>query len=271
MKWAGNFFKKYDLRIVFVVSSLLGIGLYAYPGSREFGINVITELASIWITIFLVNRLIEKRERRRRVSIDQRILSETLSIIATYYSIWKHLTWQYFPDSKIESEKELIALYPPILKTALLSDKFEIVSIHYPESWKLFFHNRTIKECFENYNIVIQDSIGSLIENFKFHMEPELLGYLLELSESDYLREVHSVFNSEETDVLNDFGQDTNVLGTYISNSTSHFDKILQLSNYCDALGNRVSEYTLLNSERYNFKRYFTNPVLMYASGSSRK
>jgi hypothetical protein len=255
--------------MVFVFSSLLGIALYIYPQSREFGVNVITELGSIWMTVFLVNRLIEKKERKKRVSIDQRILIETLSIIASYYSIWKHLTWRYFPNSKIETEKDLIAIYPSILKLVRLSEKFDVVSIHYPESWKLFFHNRTMKECFENYHLVLQDSIGSLIENFKIHLEPELLGYLLEISESEYLREVNSVFRSDETDVLNEFGQDIDILGSYISNSTSHFNRIIQLSIYCRHLDNRVGENAEANVEHYNLKRYFENPLLTYATSDS--
>jgi hypothetical protein len=266
MTWIRNVFKKHDLRIVFALSSLIGIALYVYPHSREFGVNVITELASIWITVFLVNRLIEKRERKRRVSIDQRILVETLSIIASYYSIWKHLTWRYVPDAKIETEKDLVAIYPTLLKSAHLSEKFDVVSIHYPESWKLFFHNRTIKDCFENYHLVLQDSIGSLIENFKIHLEPELLGYLLEISESEYLREVNSVFRSDETDVLNEFGQDIDILGSYIGNSSSHFNRIIQLSSYCRQLDSRVAEYTAINAEHYNLKRYFKNPLLTYAT-----
>jgi hypothetical protein len=266
MKWIRNIFKKHDLKIVFILSSVLGIALYIYPLSREFGVNVITELASIWITVFLVNRLIEKRERKRRVSIDQRILMETLSIVASYYSIWKHLTWRYFPNAKVETEKDLQAIYPAILKSAHLSDQFEIISIHYPESWKLFFHNRTIKDCFENYHRVLQDSINLLMENFKIHLEPELLGYLLELSESEYLREVNSVFRSDETDVLTEFGQDIDKLGSYISNSTSHFDKIIQLSSYCRQLDSRIAEYTIFNAEHYNLKRYFENPLLTYAT-----
>src|SRR6478609_491218 len=268
MKWIRNVFKKYDLRIVFVLSSIIGIALYIYPQSREFGVNVITELASIWITVFLVNRIIDKRERKRRVSIDQRILVETLSIIASYYSIWKHLIWRYFPNLKIETEKDLLAIYPDVLKMAQLSEKFDVVSIHYPESWKLFFHNRPIKDCFENYHMVLQESIGSLIENFKIHLEPELLGYLLEISESEYLREVNSVFHGDETDVLTEFGQDTNILGSYITNSTSHFKAIIQLTAYCRDLDSRVAEYTAINAEHYDLKRYFANPMLMYASSS---
>ncbi len=265
MEWLRNIVKKHDLRIVLILSFLIGLALYAFPQSREFGINVLTELASVWITVFLVNRLIEKRERKRRVSIDQRILIDTLSVVASYYSIWKHLVWKYFPNAKIQTEKDLITIYPELLRATQLFEKFEVVSIHYPESWKLFFHSRTIKECFENYFETMQGNIRSLIENFKIHLEPELLGYLLELTESEYFREVNAVFCNDDADVLHEFGQDINKLSSYLSKKPAHFDKVMELSAYCRHLHSRIAEFTDPNVEQYNLIDYFKNPLSAYS------
>jgi hypothetical protein len=269
MKWLKDIFKRHDLIAVFTISTLVGLSLYAYPQTRDFGVNVITELVSVWVTVFLVNRIIEKRERRKRLSIDQRILKETLSIIASYFSIWKHLVWKYFPAAKISSEHDLMICYPEILNVAHLSEKFEIVSIHDPESWKLFFHNRTIRDCFENYNEVLQSGIRSLIDNFKIHLEPELLGLLLEMNESKYFLEVNSVFKNDEADVLNDFGQDINRLNSYISNDRSHFNQVREVNLYCARLHDRISELVYSDFKQYDFKTYFRNPVVAYATSDS--
>jgi hypothetical protein len=266
IKWLKDIFKKHDLILVFAISTLVGLSLYIYPRTRDFGVNVITELISVWVTVFLVNRIIEKRERKKRLSIDQRILKETLSIIASYFSIWKHLVWKYFPDEKINTEQDLIARYAEILNVTQLSEKFEIVSIHDPESWKLFFHNRTIKECFENYYEALQGDIRSLIDNFKIHLEPQLLGYLLEMNESKYIREVNSIFKNDEADVLHEFGQDINKLSSYISNDKTHFKKINELNLYCLGLSDRIAEFADSNLAQYDFKTYFKNPVVAYAT-----
>src|SRR3954468_17830296 len=114
IKWLKDIFKRYDLIVVFAISTIIGLTLYAYPQTRDFGVNFITELVSVWVTVFLVNRIIEKRERKKRLSIDQRILKETSSIIASYFSIWKHLIWKYFPEAKINSEQDLLARYEEI-------------------------------------------------------------------------------------------------------------------------------------------------------------
>ena len=100
VRWALAIFKKHDLLITFILSTVFGLVLYAFSATREFGINFITEFAGVWITVFLINRIIEKRERKKRVSIDLRILKDTQSIVASYFSIWKHLVWNTTPPAR---------------------------------------------------------------------------------------------------------------------------------------------------------------------------
>jgi hypothetical protein len=268
LRWVRKILNKHDLLIVFALSTLVGLILYVIPQSREFGVNFLTEMAGVWIAVFLVNRIIEKRERQKRVYIDQRILQETLSIIASYFSIWKHLVWKYFPDEKIHHQRDLHALYPSLLRAARLSDRFEVVSTHHPESWKLFFHNRTIKECFENYHESLQGDIRALIDNFKMHLEPQLLGYLLEINENKYFSEVHSVLQIDEADVLSEFGRDMDNLSSYISIDTGHFSKITELCHYCQKLNIRILEFADFNPEHYNMKKYFANPMREYSDAA---
>src|SRR5690242_6937853 len=131
--------KRHTLPFFFITSALISILLYIAPFSREFGVNFISELTGVWITVFLVNKIIEKRERQKRVAIDLRILRETTSIIASYFSIWKHLVWRYAPEIKITDENDLKKVYSRLIHSTQLNDSFEVVSIHDPESWKLSF------------------------------------------------------------------------------------------------------------------------------------
>lgn len=269
-KKVKNLIKRHTLPFFFVTSTLISILLYIAPFSREFGVNFISELAGVWITVFLVNKIIEKRERQKRVAIDLRILRETTSIIASYFSIWKHLVWRYAPEVKIVDENDLKKVYSTLLKNTQLSDNFEVISIHDPESWKLSFYHRTIRECFENYHTVMLDDIKLVIDNFKVHIEPELLGSLLELTESTYFRELDSLTQSKETDIiLNDFGQDTNILASYFSEDLSHIDKIIELRKYCQKLSVRVAEFTEVPKNHYNLKQYFVNPIVHHTTISS--
>jgi hypothetical protein len=255
-------FHKYEFWLVFAGTVLFGLIFYFNPFTREFGIIVLTEVGSIWFTVLLINRIIDKRERKRRVAIDQRILSETLAIVASFFSIWKHLTWKYHPQAVIKNEKDFVELYPRLIESCKLSDKFELVSTHYPESWNLFFHDITIRDCFKNYNETLQSSIKSLIDNFKIHMEPELLGSLLEITESQFLREVTSVYDSTETEfVLTEFGKDINQLNSFISDNTNILARMFGLNSYCEYMIGRISNYTDQTFKPYKIAEYFRDPT----------
>ena len=259
--------KRHTLPFFFITSMLISILLYIAPFSREFGVNFISEIVGVWITVFLVNKIIEKRERQKRVAIDLRILREVTSIIASYFSIWKHLVWRYAPEVKIVDENDLKKIYSRLINSTQLNDSFDVVSIHDPESWKLSFYHRTIRECFENYHTMMLEDIKLIIDNFKVHIEPELLGSLLELTESTYFRELDSLTTSKETDIiLNEFGQDTNKLVSYLSGDLSHIDKIVELRSYCQKLSTRIAEFVEVPKNHYNLKQYFINPIVHHTT-----
>lgn len=53
--------------------------------SKEFGVNLFTEITGVAITVFVINKILERKERQKRIAIDQRILRELQSIIASYF------------------------------------------------------------------------------------------------------------------------------------------------------------------------------------------
>src|SRR5689334_20487445 len=194
MNRSRRIFRKYDLQIVFISAAIISIVLYSFKNTREFGLNFFTEISGVAVTVLLVDRILKRRERKKTVAIDQRILKELQSIVASHFSIWKHLCWKYFPEAVIRNERDLLEIYPRLVNVINVSHTLDVISIHHPESWKLFFHDKTIKECFENYYITMSEDIKSFIDNFKAYMEPHLLDTLLEVMESDYFRTIKSVY-----------------------------------------------------------------------------
>ena len=112
-------FRNYDLQLVFIFCVIIAVIVFYLD--RDFGINVITEILGVAITVLIINNILEKRERRKRVSIDKRIIRDLQSIIASYFSIWKHFVWEYHPHSLIQKEKDLIELFPSIIEQTDLS------------------------------------------------------------------------------------------------------------------------------------------------------
>ena len=257
----------FSLRIVFGVS--LVVCLLALYFDKELGVNLLTELGGVALTVFVINTIIERRERQKRISIDQRILRELQYIIASYYSIWKHLCWQYLPKEKIESEPDLIKAYPRLISLANIKDQFTTISIQHPESWELFFYHRTISECFENYHMVITKEIKTFINDFKIYIEPELLDLLLSILESQYFKEIRLMHEETTPGIITDvLGLDPDKLDSYLkSSSTIHLAQIEKLIDYSFRLRNVIQQFKNDDTELYQLKKYFIHPSEEILSG----
>lgn len=255
--------KKYDLQFFLGGSIIVALLLITIDDAREVGINLFTEITGVAMTVFIINKILERKERQKRISIDQRILREVQFIIASYFSIWKHLVWQYLPKENIVSEKDLLNNYAKLVKLSCMSDHFNVVSIQHPESWKLFFYKRSIKECFENYYAVLNKDIQSLIDDFKLYLEPELLDSLLNIMEGSYFKNIGMMHLEETTNVLTELGQDTNKLESYIGpHELDHIHQFIELMKYSSNLKSTINKFKKVNVELYQINNYFSNPIL---------
>lgn len=257
--------KNYDLRIVFGASVLLALIVLFID--KDFGVNLFTEIGGVALTVFVINKIIERRERQRRIAIDQRILRDIQAITASYWSIWKHLVWQYLPDEKISSEKDFHRIYKDLVSRAQMNEGFKFISIHHPESWNLFFNNRIIKDCLINYHSTLTTQIQSFIDDYRIYIDPELLDILLNLLESQYFKDLY-LLNQDQASlslIILDMGDDPNKLETYLSpEDDRHLKQFAELHNYGVRLGNVISEFTEVNVEIYNIKKYFIHPTAQF-------
>ncbi len=256
--------KNYDLRLILGLSLIGALVLMRFEGTRELGVNLFTEIAGVAITVFVINKILERKERQKRIAIDQRILRELQAIIASYFSIWKHLVWKYNSRNRIITEKDLLDVYPDLIRMARLDEKFEVVSIHHPESWKLFFHNRSIKACFENYCNILNENIHTFINDFKMYIEPELFDCLLEILESDYFKNLYMMTQDETIRVLVDLEQDPDRLESYLSaEQANHIRQFSDLMRYSENLRATILKFSSEASELYEIRKYFIQPAEM--------
>jgi hypothetical protein len=254
--------KNYDLHIVLGATVLVAVTLMFFGGTRELGTNLFTEITGVAITIFVINKILERKERQKRITIDQRILRETQKIIASYFSIWKHLIWKYLPEETITDTRSFSKLYPKLVQLTRLNDQFEIVSIHHPESWKLFFHNRSILLCFENYQTVLTQEIQLFISDFKMYLEPELLNHLLNIMESEYFRNMYMMMQEETNSALVELEQDPLQLESYLAAEEKiHIDHFKMLIDYCVRLRTTIRQFSEENPELYDIEKYFVHPT----------
>lgn len=166
------------------------------------------------------------------------------------------------PQLKIENENDFLKIYPQLVKLTSIQDRFKIVSIHHPESWKLFYHNRTIKECFDNYHATLSGEIQILINDFKMYLEPELLDKLLNIMECTYFKNIIMMSQEGTEKVLIELDQDTTQLESYISpDELSHLQQFIGLMDYSKSLEGVINKFSDVNFELYQIKKYFIHPA----------
>jgi len=254
--------RSFDLRLVFGASILFALVIFFVD--KDFGVNLFTEIGGVALTVFVINKIIERRERERRIAIDQRILRDIQSITASYWSIWKHLVWQYMPAEKIDSEKDFQRIYKDLVLHSKLNEGFKFVSIQHPESWNLFFYNSLIKDCFVNYHSTLTKLIQSFIDDYRIYIDPELLDILLNLLESEYFKDLYMI-NQDQASVnmtMLDIGEDPNRLEAYLrANDDRHLKQFAVLHNYGARLSIIINEFADANVEIYDIKKYFINPT----------
>lgn len=253
--------RNYDLQIVLFIGLLLAIGMMVV--SKDLGSILLTELISISITVFVIDNLLERKARRKRIDIDQRILHEVQSVIASYFSIWKHLIWKYLPNEKINNEQDFFNCYTRLVKEAKVNEEFDVVSLQAPESWDLLFHKRIVKKCFENYHDSVIKQIKTLIGSFNGYIEPELFHLLLEIMECQYFRSIYLMGNAETETVLIELDQDINRLDSYLNaDDKRHIQKIMALMHYSQHLHSLINKFEKVKAELYHLKEPFQNPML---------
>ena len=254
--------KQYELHFFFGICLCITITLQLFDRTKELGGNLFTEVIGVAMTVFIINKILERKERKKRISIDQRILKEVEAIIASYFSIWKHLVWQYTPLEKIESEEDFLRVYGQLVSRAKINDQFKMVSTHHPESWKLFFHQKPIKECFKNYYDTLNNDIQLFINDFKAFLDPELLDYLLDIMECEYFKNIYMMCYAEGTEnILIALEQDINRLDSYFNPAEpKHIHQFLELIRYSKRLKNTIVKFKPTDVEVYQMQKYFMHP-----------
>lgn len=257
-----RFFKKYDLRFVFVGSLIVSVILLQFDKTKDYGLNLFSEITGVALTVFIINKMLERRDRQKRIPIDQRILREIQSITASYFSIWKHLVWQFLPAEEVKSGEDLHRIYPRLISLANIHQQFEMVSIHDPESWKLFFHNKSIKDCFHNYYETLTTDLKAFVSDYKMYLEPELLDYLLTIVDSQYFKAIHMMSQEGTEKVLIEWKQDPNKLESYLAvDDLCHINYFIELVKYSQRLQSTISRFSDTPGELYQIDRYFIHPL----------
>lgn len=234
-------------------------------GTYDFGLNILAEMIGVAVTVFIVDKMYKKREQKKRFPIDKRIFADLQMLITSYLIIWKQLIYEYTPEKKINTIDDLIFAQNDILEKANLNDEFSNVNVHIPENLKVFFHQKTVLEAFQEYQRFLNAEIPKFIAEYKFYMDPDLYDLLSQILEDEYNKNITSLKNVEETRKLisivetkDSTNVDPNSLINFINqHNTEHFKLIEELIAYSTKLYTEIKDLGVIKEPVFDLKKHF--------------
>lgn len=169
-----NWIDRFAIVIIPIFLIVLAIGLTLNKKTEEFGKNLLPEMLGVAVSVYIIDKLYQRRERKKTIIIEKRILSELNSFIASYFSIWKMFAWKYHSNKRIESIDDLIKYQKEIIEKVNIDDKLLTVLWETPESTKLLKSNPylTIQEHITCYINCIDNDISWILNEYKLHLDP---------------------------------------------------------------------------------------------------
>lgn len=243
------------------------IPLCFYKGTYDFGLNVLSEMIGVAVTVFIVDKMYKKQEQKKRFPIDKRIFADLQIIITSYLIIWKQLIYEYTPDKKITTIDDLILAQNDILEKANLNDEFSNLNVHIPDNLKIFFHKKTVLESFQEYQHFLNTEIPKFISEYKFYLDPDLYDLLCQILDNEYNKNITSLKNVEETGKLISIVEskkveniDPNSLINYINqHNTTHFKLVEKLIIYSNKLYSEIKDLGEIKEPVFDLQKHFNS------------
>lgn len=259
---------KYRLFYVAIFLVLASSILLLFEKTKDFGLNLTTEMVGILITVVLIDRLYERKEQRKNLKINIRIFLAINSFIYTYLSIWKHIKVNFNDHLQINNIDDLITNYKTIIENTKIKSKFEIIQLSAPENINVnFFIGNDVRESmilFKEYTEII---IPQIIKEYNFYLDPELYDLLKEIqSDNLFKSEIKGLQNVEQTTAFilkiakRKIDKDQPEKLAFFLNmyNTTHLNKLKRLINHNNAFYKKLNKFDYeTGSYSYDFTKQF--------------
>lgn len=103
---------KTEKYIIITLVLLILIGLFCWIGStstEQFGLNFLTEMLGVGITVLILDQLIKRKERKRTISIEIAIYKEIVFYLTRYYHFWSNAFRFSVPEKDPETFEDFFS------------------------------------------------------------------------------------------------------------------------------------------------------------------
>jgi hypothetical protein len=238
---------KQDLLILAIILILLGIGVGTWKYSsnlEEFGLNFFTEMLGVLVTVLIVDKVIQYREKNRMIPQKISVYNDVRLFVSRYMSFWIDCYRLSVPEKKPETVEDFFSEkgMPKIWDCLDLDSKANVTP---PQTWWTWIPQNA-KE--------FKESGDKILDRHAHILEPEVYSHVHKITESGLLKTLQMIPFIKQSDSIEKIPRHT-ILGAYsIRPSQEDFTSIIYLYNWCNLQFkdfqqiepdlHKVSEYT---------------------------
>lgn len=277
LKYKLKKFYKYEVkkhieiyRLIYItfILVLCSSSLLLFDKTKDFGLNLTTEMIGILITVVLIDKLYERKENRKNLKINIRIFNAVNSLICTYISIWKHIKLNFKDDIEINDIDDLIKNYKVLISGLQIESKYDIIQLSAPENVQYnFFIKNDVRESLVKFREYVKLTIPMIINEYNSYIDPDLYDLLKDIENDNLFNyELKGLEDPNQTKAMKlAFSKriipkgETEVLEFFLNvNNTSHLYNLKKLINYLNQFYKQLKSFDYeVDSFPYDFSNKF--------------
>lgn len=237
----NGFEKKGERHILLIMSLFLLIGLIlwlCFDKTKDFGLNIFTEMLGSALAIFVIDKLIKNREEARCITQKLAAYEDVRLYTSRYISFWINAFRESVPENDPETKEDFFSEkgMSKILQYLYLDSEANVFP---PQKWHdWIIHN--VKEFKENGN--------KILNRYSYNLDPEAFGYLHQLTESMFNSMLLMMPSNCQFDTIYKIPR-VRVLASYSIPPDKDYEAILGLLKWCN------KEYTQLEKYDHSIKK----------------
>jgi len=228
--------------IVIILSVFVSLGLFLWffsSKTEDFGLNFFTEMLGVVVTVFIVDRIIKKREETKNIPIKLAIYEDVRLYASRYIKFWTDTYRQSVPEEDPETIEDFFSAngMTKILNNLYMDAEPNVIPSRKWWDWV----TQNAKE--------FKDTGDKIIDRHSSNLEPMVFGYVHQLAESDFNNFLLQIGALRQSDILTNFPR-VPILANYsLKPKEEDFKAILGLIDWCN------ETYAKLNKHSKSIKK----------------
>lgn len=217
-----------DWGLYLTISILIVVGLFfwlLFDSTKEFGLNFFTEMLGVLVTVLVIEKLLQNREKDRLLPQQMVVYEDVRLFVSRYISFWTTTYRESVPEGDPKDLEELFSEsgMPKILKYLHMDSEPNVTP---PRKWWDWIV----------YNAKEFSEAGDKILDRHAHiLEPAVYALVHQLTESSFNKLLLMIPGLKQSDSLRQFPR-VKVLGSYsMPPQKEDFEAILGLVDWCES------------------------------------